>query len=47
MGFRSMGFVVAMSLGAAVYDPALMGNPAEWVGLNVSLNQDITLKFPL
>jgi len=47
MGFRSMGFVVAMSLGAAVYDPALMGHLAERVGLNVSLNQDITLKFPL
>ena len=47
MGFRSMGFVVAMSLGAAVYDPGLLGRVAAWFGLNISLNQDITLRFPL
>lgn len=47
MGFRSMGFVVAMSLGAAVYDPGLLGRLAAWFGLNISLNQDVTLRFPL
>ncbi len=47
MGFRSMGFVVAMSLGAAVYDPGLLEHLAAWFGLNISLNQDITLRFPL
>lgn len=47
MGFRSMGFVVAMSLGAAVYDPGLLERVAHRFGLNISLNQDITLKFPL
>jgi MFS family permease len=47
MGFRSIGFVVAMSLGAAVYDPELMGHVANWFGLNVSLSQNITLRFPL
>ena len=47
MGLRSIGFVVAMSLGAAVYDPALGQHVADWFGLKVSLNQDITLRFPL
>ena len=47
VGFRSIGFVVAMSLGAAVYDPALLNRLAGWVGLNISLNQDVTLRFPL
>jgi MFS family permease len=47
MGFRSMGFVVAMSLGAAVYDPGLLEHLAAWFGLDISLNQDITLRFPL
>ena len=47
MGFRSMGFVVAMSLGAAVYDPGLLEHLAAWFGLNISLSQDITLRFPL
>jgi MFS family permease len=47
MGFRSMGFVFAMSIGAAVYDPALLKRLADWLGLNISLNQNITLRFPL
>lgn len=47
MGLRSIGFVVTMSLGAAVYDPALMQRAAQWVGLTVSLNQETTLRFPL
>ena len=47
MGFRSVGFVVAMSLGAAVYDPGLLGHVADWLGMSVTLNQNITLRFPL
>ena len=47
MGFRSIGFVVAMSLGAAVYDPALLQHVVDWLGLKISLNQEITLRFPL
>ncbi len=47
MGFRSVGFVVAMSLGAAVYDPGLLGHVADWFGMNITLNQNTTLRFPL
>ena len=47
MGFRSVGFVVAMSLGAAVYDPGLLEHVADWFGMSVTLNQNITLRFPL
>ena len=47
MGFRSIGFVVAMTLGAAVYDPSLLQHVADWFGLNISLNQERTLRFPL
>ena len=47
MGFRSIGFVVAMSVGAAVYDPALLQHLADWFGLKISLNQEMTLRFPL
>ncbi len=47
MGLRSVGFVVAMSLGAAVYDPALLQHVADWLGLRISLTQKITLRFPL
>ena len=47
MGLRAMGFVVAMSVGAAVYDPALVRHLMDWLGLNISPDQSITLKFPL
>jgi len=47
MGFRSMGFVVAMSIGAAVYDPSLLTRVTGWFGLNITLNQNVTLRFPL
>ena len=47
MGFRSLGFVVAMSMGAAVYDPALLNRLGAWFGLNFSLTQNVTLRFPL
>ena len=47
MGFRSMGFVFTMSVGAAVYDPALLGHLMDCLGLNVSLNQNVTMRFPL
>ena len=44
---QSMAFIVAMSLGAAVYDPALMQRLVNLLRLNVNLTQDITLRFPL
>ena len=47
MRFQSIAFMVAMSLGAAVYDPALMQQIADWMGLKINLNQSITLRFPL
>ena len=47
MRFQSIAFIIAMSLGAAVYDPALMQQIADFIGLKVNLNQSITLRFPL
>ncbi len=47
MRYQSLGFIVAMSVGAAVYDPRLMQQIADLLGLNVILDQQITLRFPL
>ena len=47
MRIQSIVFFLAMSLGAAVYDPALMQRVAHWLGLDVQVTQDITLRFPL
>ncbi len=46
MIFRSAGAICAMTVGAAVYDPALMNRAAGWMGMDVSLTQDMTLRFP-
>lgn len=46
MWARSSAFIIAMSLGAAVYDPDLMQRVADAVGINVQLNQGITLRIP-
>jgi MFS family permease len=44
---RSIAFVVTMSLGAAIYDPALMQSLADLLGLKLILTQEVTLRFPL
>lgn len=47
MRVRSLAFIAAMSLGAAVYDPSLMQWVADILGIHVRLTQDITIRFPL
>ena len=47
MKYRSLGFVLATIIGAAVYDPSLMGKLASALGLGLAVDQDMTLRFPL
>ncbi len=47
MRLQSIAYIGAMTLGAAVYDPALMQKIAHWLGLKVVLTQAITLRFPI
>lgn len=47
MRLQSVAFIVAMSLGAALYDPALMGRVGHWLGLKIRFTQDLTLRFPI
>jgi MFS family permease len=44
---RSVAYIGAMILGAAVYDPALMQRVGDWIGLKVHFNQALTMRFPL
>lgn len=46
MRVQSIAFIIAMSLGAAVYDPDLMQRLAGWLGFSVQLSQSITLRIP-
>lgn len=47
MRVQSAGFVVAMSLGAAVYDPDLVGKLLAWAGSPVTVTAATTLRFPV
>ncbi|MGD8961631.1 MAG: MFS transporter [Desulfobacterales bacterium] len=46
MWARSSAFIIAMSLGAAVYDPQLMQRVVDALGIHIRLNQGITLRIP-
>ncbi len=47
MRYQAIGFVIAMTTGAVVYDPRLMNLVAGWMGLGVTLTQMVTMRFPL
>jgi MFS family permease len=47
MRLQSIGFIIVMILGGMVYDPDLMGKVAHWLGFNITITKDITLRFPV
>ena len=47
MRCQSLGFIIAMTIGAAVYDPAMMNRLFQLISFNVSFTQEITMRFPL
>jgi MFS family permease len=44
---QSLAYIAAMSIGAAVYDPVLMQKIANLIHLDLTVTQDLTLRFPL
>ena len=47
MRFQSIGFIVAMSVGAAVYDPNLLNKISHFFGITTYFTQETTMRFPL
>ncbi len=47
MRLKSIAFIVAMTVGAAVYDPDFMQKAADWMGLNIVFTRGVTLRIPL
>ena len=47
MRMRAIGRIFAMLVGAAVYDPAFMQRLIGWFGWQVTLTQDVTIRFPI
>ncbi|MDM8516073.1 MFS transporter [Desulfobacterales bacterium HSG16] len=45
--FQSIGFIISMSIGAAVYDPALLEKILTFMGVVTHLTQETTMRFPL
>ncbi len=47
MRFQSIGFIIAMSVGAAVYDPNLLEKICGVFGFAIAFSQETTMRFPL
>ena len=47
MRLQSLAYIVAMSLGAAVYDPRFMQHIVDAVGIGITISRDITIRIPL
>lgn len=47
MRFQSAAYIVAMSLGAAVYDPLFMQRIFDGLGIGITFSRDITIRIPL
>ena len=47
MRWQSAGFIAAMLIGGAVYDPVLMQKTFGLLGLHAHLTQQVTMRFPL
>jgi MFS family permease len=45
--FQSIGFIIAMSVGAAVYDPRLLSRLFGFLGTDIIFVQETTMRFPL
>ena len=47
MRLRSLGSIIALSVGAALYDPAFVQKLCQWVGWDITVTQDVTMRLPL
>ena len=45
--YQAIGFIAAMTIGAAVYDPDLINRLLAWCGAALRVDQEMTLRFPL
>ena len=47
MRVRSLGGVISLMVGAAMYDPAFVQRLCRWIGWDIVITQDMTLRIPL
>lgn len=44
---QSVGFIIAMTVGAAIYDPQLLKTVCSYAGISIAFTQEMTMRFPL
>ena len=47
MRFQSIGFIIAMTVGAAIYDPDMLEKICRFFGFTMTFSQETTMRFPL
>lgn len=47
MRLRSFAAIISMAIGALVYDPAMVNRLLAWMGSNVQVTQQITMRYPI
>ena len=47
MRAQNVGYIFAMTIGAAVYDPGLVNRVLGWVGIAGGVNQQMSMRYPL
>ena len=47
MRVRNLAYIITMTLGALVYDPGMVNKLLHWVGMQVELSQQVTMRFPI
>ena len=47
MRWQAIGMLIALPIGAAVYDPQLVNQALAWVGSSVRVEQSLTLRLPI
>ncbi len=47
MRWRSAGFVISMLLGGVMYDATAVNTFLSWIGLEVELSSEVTMRFPV
>ncbi|MBL0714348.1 MAG: MFS transporter, partial [Desulfosarcina sp.] len=45
--YQSVGYIAAMTIGAAIYDPDLINHLLAWCGAAARVDQGLTLRFPI
>jgi MFS family permease len=47
MRVRNCSYIIAMTIGALVYDPGTVNSALHWLGMQITLDQQVTMRFPI